>query len=46
MARKKRTYARPFTREVVTETTRTMRKDEYADPLSSKVKRRKKGALF
>lgn len=42
MVKKKRTYVSPFSGEVVTESRRKMRKDEYVDIWSGKVKRRKK----
>lgn len=44
MGRKKkgRTYVNIFTGEVITEKRRKLRKDEYVDPLTGKVKRRKK----
>lgn len=43
MARKKKTYIDHWTGEVVKETRRKMRKDEYTDIFTGKVKRRKKG---
>jgi hypothetical protein len=46
MVKKKRRYVDILSGEVVTETRQKMRKDEYVDIFTGKIKRRKKGSLF